>query len=902
MSVKTPPPHPAQPPRPIGRTEVDNQHPWLGLDAFTEELSDYFYGRTDEAEELFRRVKRESLTVLFGTSGLGKTSLVRAGLFPALRAEGFLPVYIRLDHEPTASAFILQVKAALIEAIMAARISQPTLPETDETLWEFFHRDSLHLQTWNEQPITPVLVIDQFEELFTLGARDEAARQNYEMLFTELSDLVENHPPARVRERLRSNPEQVGDLGFGPAHVRVLFSLREDYLANLEACYELIPSISRNRMRLTLMNGQQALDAVILPGVELVSREVGEQIVRFVAAAGQRQFRTDSAGSREHGLPEFDVEPALLSLFCSELNGQRIAQGLSQITVELVEKSSEQILENYYEGCFAGQAAGARVFVEEELLTPDGYRDDMEFKRAKEELGKRGAAATSLDDLIKSRLLHRTRRGETLRVELTHDVLTGVVRDSREERRLREAREEAEAKQREAEAVLLRRADAEKKAKEHAEASAREAADRAAVLDEALQKETQARKEADLATRRARWLAVTAILVALIAVAAYAAALAARAAAQTAKERAVASKNAADELISFMQYDLRDTLGKLGQLRMMEDINARIRRYHEEHPAEAGDAAAWDAADRERSVALDQQGDILRDQGRLADALKAYRDSLEIRESLTKKDPDKTLWQSDLSVSYTKVGDVQSAQGDLAGALKSYRDSLDIDEKLAKQDPDNAGWQRDLSVSYQRVGDVQSAQGDLAGALKSYRDGLGIREKLAKQDPDNAGWQRDLSVSYDRVGDVQRAQGDLAGALKNYRDSLGIAEKLAKQDPANAGWQRDLSVSYNNVGDVQRAQGDLAGALKSYRDSLGIREKLAKQDPGNAGWQGDLAWNSWRTGSAWAEVEPKSKNEARAMVEKGRDILRQLKARTGLTAYQQKWLDSIEADLRKMQE
>jgi hypothetical protein len=70
----------------------------------------------------------------------------------------------------------------------------------------------------------------------------------------------------------------------------------------------------------------------------------------------------------------------------------------------------------------------------------------------------------------------------------------------------------------------------------------------------------------------------------------------------------------------------------------------------------------------------------------------------------------------------------------------------------------------------------------------------------------------------------------------------------------------------------------------------------------NAGWQSDLAWIYWRTGSARAEVEPTSKNEAREMVEKGRDILRQLKARTGLTAKQQEWLDSIEADLRKMKE
>jgi hypothetical protein len=89
MNVGIPPPGGAPPAHPPLRFEVDDQHPWLGLDAFTEELSGYFFGRTDEVEELFRRVKREPLTVLFGISGLGKTSLVRAGLFPALLAEGF---------------------------------------------------------------------------------------------------------------------------------------------------------------------------------------------------------------------------------------------------------------------------------------------------------------------------------------------------------------------------------------------------------------------------------------------------------------------------------------------------------------------------------------------------------------------------------------------------------------------------------------------------------------------------------------------------------------------------------------------------------------------------------------------------------------------------------------------
>jgi tetratricopeptide (TPR) repeat protein len=349
---------------------------------------------------------------------------------------------------------------------------------------------------------------------------------------------------------------------------------------------------------------------------------------------------------------------------------------------------------------------------------------------------------------------------------------------------------------------------------------------------------------------------------------------------------------------------------------------------------------------RNLSVSYNRVGDVQSAQGDLDGALKSYRDSLAIRHKLANQDPGNAGWQRDLSVSYIKVGDVQSAQGDLDGALKSYRDSLVIADKLAKQDPGNAqwqydlgisherlgsvfeaqgnldealkeylakqalidklarqdpanaGWQRDLSVSYIKVGDVQSAQGDLDGALKSYRDGLAIADKLAKQDPGNAGWQRDLSVTYNKVGDMQRAQGDVDGALKSYRDSLAIRDKLARQDPGNADWQHDLSVSYQSIGYVQENQEDFATAAETYRKSLSIFEKLARQDPANALWQGDLGWNCWAIGRTLIKADPKLKADARAMVKKGRDILRQLKVRTGLTAQQQQWLDAIEANLR----
>src|ERR1700688_3613 len=92
---------------------VDAEHPWLGLASFTEETRAFFYGREEEIAELSRRVQRKLLTILFGQSGLGKTSILRAGIVPRLRPEGYCPVYVRIDYSPDAPVPSEQIKEAI---------------------------------------------------------------------------------------------------------------------------------------------------------------------------------------------------------------------------------------------------------------------------------------------------------------------------------------------------------------------------------------------------------------------------------------------------------------------------------------------------------------------------------------------------------------------------------------------------------------------------------------------------------------------------------------------------------------------------------------------------------------------------------------------------------------------
>src|SRR6185436_16132089 len=131
-----------------------------------------------------------------------------------------------------------------------------------------------------------------------------------------------NRPPADLERRLEQDDAVAEDYDFARADYRILIALREDYLAHLESVKGAMPSITQNRMRLARMSGVQALSAVLKPGGRLVSQEVAESIVRFVAGGAE--------------LANAEVEPSLLSLVCRELNTVRLAQGRAEISADLL--------------------------------------------------------------------------------------------------------------------------------------------------------------------------------------------------------------------------------------------------------------------------------------------------------------------------------------------------------------------------------------------------------------------------------------------------------------------------------------------------------------------------------------------------------------------------------------
>lgn len=425
---------------------LDPENPWLGLFSYTEETRAYFHGRDAEAAELARRVQRTILTVLFGQSGLGKTSLLRAGLVPRLRNEGYCPVYVRIDYAAGSPAPSEQIKQAIFRATEAAgHWTRPGAAIKGESLWEFLHHREDLLRDKAGCPLLPLLIFDQFEEIFTLGQADDAGKLRAQQFLEDLADLVENRAPTALEARMEQDESAAEGFDFARADYRVLIALREDYLAHLESLKGIMPSITQNRMRLARMNGAQALSAVVKPGGKLVSQEVAEAIVRFVAGGSE--------------LANAEIEPSLLSLICRELNTIRQTQKRREISTDLLAGSRDTILSEFYERALADQPEGVRRIIEDELLTESGYRESLAEERVRKALAEAGAAPDTLATLVNRRLLRIEDRLDMRRVELTHDVLCGVVVASRNLRREREAREQAErelAAQREREAATHR--------------------------------------------------------------------------------------------------------------------------------------------------------------------------------------------------------------------------------------------------------------------------------------------------------------------------------------------------------------------------------------------------------------------------------------------------------------
>ncbi len=397
---------------------------FIGLESYTEAQSGIFYGRDEEIERLTNLIKSNTLTIVFGKSGTGKTSLLNAGVFPRLRKDYFLPFRIRLEFKDDSPDLVTQIKNILKSEIDKYGFKVESYPNSETTLWEYFHSEPL----WKS--VTPILIFDQFEEIFTLAKKsNHFGSEELELFWQELADLIENSIPEKLKEKFLNDKEKI-DYGYKNQKVKIVFAFREEFLPEFEGKTAKIPSLKSSRFRLLPMNGNQAYDVITKTWNNAIDDTEANKIVGF--------FVSEEAENKSYDLME--IEPSLLSQVCTYIDKERISEGRDKISSDFLAKyPKEKILQSIYNEVLAESNAAVfqnnpelpanskpvNEFLEDKLITDEGYR-------TKYSVGEIDRSLLPGIEVLKRKYFLRE---DGKSVEITHDVLAPIIKADREARR-----------------------------------------------------------------------------------------------------------------------------------------------------------------------------------------------------------------------------------------------------------------------------------------------------------------------------------------------------------------------------------------------------------------------------------------------------------------------------------
>jgi len=367
-----------------------------GLASFDIEDAPIFAGRREEINLLSESVYNKSKTLLYGKSGLGKTSLINAGVIPQLNKKGILPqniFLIRFNNYDSKNfrAPIESFHAAIQNKL--SRIDQDPFAElvtTEPTVWLIL-KEYIHLADDINGPL--VLIFDQFEEL------DTYPDYFIDNFVSQLSKVHYNDFKKEVKRTLSRSFRKVEGLQekfeskkldlflYEDLDIHILFSIRKD---RLDFVKEIQGSFSgllneNNSFELTALNYQNACKAIVLPA------QVDKDIFELKPFSYDEDLVENIINSLSTSREKAEIESFQLQIVCSYIEQLIIDQKeeapqITRMTEEVfledhknIEDKIKYILNNHYEQEITKifdekEQLLVRKLIEDELISSAGDR------------------------------------------------------------------------------------------------------------------------------------------------------------------------------------------------------------------------------------------------------------------------------------------------------------------------------------------------------------------------------------------------------------------------------------------------------------------------------------------------------------------------------------------------
>ena len=415
------------------------ENPWLSFRQYKEDDASRFKGRDEDIDHLYRLVTRSDLSVIYAESGIGKSSLINAGLIPSLRANMYLPLSFVLtrdkiegDAKAWFSRSIMTQITGEIERLNAGLAAdqhyrwESVLPEDVQSLLEPLMDDSLwwflrtHQLVSMGLDVTPVLIFDQFEEVLKL--EDASLTEGF---FSLCQDLSREDIPQELKCRLERVPEMADRLQVAEYHI--LLSQREEYIGQLDYWSQQrfsIPSLKNNRYCLRPLTPSQAEDIITRQGVDTLN--------------GVKGLVIDQA--KETG--KDSISTLILSVLCHKLyNMAQTAPDGSKLPLSAADmpESTNALIGDYYDEQL-GQlrddqgrplriSTRARRLMEGALLSASGSR--LRVPVDIPSLSRMGFREKYMCALDKANLVRLMEINGEQYVELVHDRVAEMIHERR---------------------------------------------------------------------------------------------------------------------------------------------------------------------------------------------------------------------------------------------------------------------------------------------------------------------------------------------------------------------------------------------------------------------------------------------------------------------------------------
>lgn len=362
-------------------------NPWKALLPYEKEDAKMFYGRDEETAYMTSLIEYNQMVILYGKSGVGKSSLLNAGVYPRLELGGMKPYTIRLASERDINDKNIPFSKIILSYLSNRDINVDC---HDKDIFRTFFSNYTSFGVYGEQ-VTPVIILDQFEELLL----QEEYRT--ELLLKQIVSWINNNDP------------MASDCHF-------VISIREDDLYLLEDVIDKnrLNSLKSTRYRLGKIGYKGAKDIISKPGEKYIEDDkVVDGILHILNEDKMLRY-----------------EASELSLLCYLLFESMSRSGKQRISLDLVNNFGKISVKEYYLKILSDLNLNREYvdILENEFITEDGRKSFVAEDKFRTLFPK--DICERLSDTNSRYKIFIIANGK---VEIIHDLLAKAVKDARDE-------------------------------------------------------------------------------------------------------------------------------------------------------------------------------------------------------------------------------------------------------------------------------------------------------------------------------------------------------------------------------------------------------------------------------------------------------------------------------------